>query len=222
MWQVEKILDSKREGGKEFFLVKWLGWKAQYNSWEPEEHLKFIPDMVEEFKRRQKLSTTKKTKGKKSVTFSPEIKRNKEDVEDYQYEYEEDIYQNDENYCPNLCSNSKKIKKTASPVKASQKTILRDKNVEEGIQYVPKKIYGMFQTDIPCEIEEHAMYAVDKLTPGGSVQNKISNLMVKVKWLRRCDGTEPESTWYLSAEVKAKCPQILLNYYEKYIKFTSS
>lgn len=36
-FEVETVLDIKREKGKTWFLIKWKGWSEQYNSWETEE-----------------------------------------------------------------------------------------------------------------------------------------------------------------------------------------
>ena len=136
-------------------------------------------------------------------------------------EYDDEVEYNDENFCPNLSSNSKKIKKPTSPISACQKSILRNSCAPNiGVSYTPIKIYGMFQTDEPCEIEEHAVYSVEANNFAEAENNKISNLMLKVRWMRRSDGSQPESTWYRSNEVKSKCPHVLLAYYEKYIRFS--
>lgn len=44
MYAVESIVDTKvdPETGKEWYLVKWAGYAASDNSWEPEEHLDLV------------------------------------------------------------------------------------------------------------------------------------------------------------------------------------
>jgi hypothetical protein len=37
-WEVEDIVDHKNVGDERRFLVKWAGWPAEYNTWEPREH----------------------------------------------------------------------------------------------------------------------------------------------------------------------------------------
>ena len=37
--QVEKIIKMKIQKGKKYFLVKWVGFPASDNTWEPKEHL---------------------------------------------------------------------------------------------------------------------------------------------------------------------------------------
>ena len=34
------------------YLIKWKGYDANYNTWEPAKHLKNAPDIIEEWKRR--------------------------------------------------------------------------------------------------------------------------------------------------------------------------
>jgi hypothetical protein len=51
-WKVEEIRDSKRIDGKRYYLIKWMGWPSEYDSWEPEEHLENASEAVARFKRR--------------------------------------------------------------------------------------------------------------------------------------------------------------------------
>ena len=39
VFKVERIVDRKVEDGKQFVLVKWKGWPARYNSWEPASNI---------------------------------------------------------------------------------------------------------------------------------------------------------------------------------------
>ena len=41
-FRVEKVLDWKVEKGKRYGLVKWMDYDDSYNTWEPEEELKFL------------------------------------------------------------------------------------------------------------------------------------------------------------------------------------
>ena len=48
-WEVEKILDSKFQGGRLLFFVKWLGYPDSDASWEDEINLENSPDIIAEF-----------------------------------------------------------------------------------------------------------------------------------------------------------------------------
>ena len=42
LWKVEKILKKKREGGKLYYLVRWLGWPSSFDSYIEESELKDV------------------------------------------------------------------------------------------------------------------------------------------------------------------------------------
>jgi hypothetical protein len=48
-WHVEAILDSMRESGQRYYLVKWQGWPKTYNTWEPKESCKNAGRLVNEY-----------------------------------------------------------------------------------------------------------------------------------------------------------------------------
>jgi hypothetical protein len=52
IWEVEEVKGTARIGGKRHYLIKWAGWPAEYNSWEPQEHL--APPLVTQFEASQK------------------------------------------------------------------------------------------------------------------------------------------------------------------------
>ncbi|QRW17320.1 Retrotransposable element Tf2 protein [Rhizoctonia solani] len=48
-YEVEQIIDSKRQRGKWFYLIKWKGYGPEDNSWEPEELLKHSQEEIKRF-----------------------------------------------------------------------------------------------------------------------------------------------------------------------------
>ncbi|KAF8761978.1 hypothetical protein RHS01_00172 [Rhizoctonia solani] len=50
-YEVEQIIDSKRQRGKWFYLIKWKGYGPEDNSWEPEELLKNSQEEIQRFNR---------------------------------------------------------------------------------------------------------------------------------------------------------------------------
>jgi len=51
---VQEIRDAKTFDGVLHYLVKWVGWPSEYDSWEPAEHLVGAPKKVKEFERARK------------------------------------------------------------------------------------------------------------------------------------------------------------------------
>ncbi|KAF8760778.1 hypothetical protein RHS01_01317 [Rhizoctonia solani] len=48
-YEVEQIIDSKRQQGKWFYLIKWKGYRPEDNSWEPEELLEHSQEEIKRF-----------------------------------------------------------------------------------------------------------------------------------------------------------------------------
>ncbi|QRW25577.1 Retrotransposable element Tf2 protein [Rhizoctonia solani] len=52
-YKVEQIIDSKRQRGKWFYLIKWKGYGPEDNSWEPEELLEHSQEEIKRFNKSQ-------------------------------------------------------------------------------------------------------------------------------------------------------------------------
>jgi hypothetical protein len=46
---VEAILDNRRRGNKWSYLIKWEGYGPEHNSWEPEENLENLKDLIKKY-----------------------------------------------------------------------------------------------------------------------------------------------------------------------------
>src|SRR5207247_11104150 len=57
-WEVEEVLDKQKLDGDMYYLVKWVGWPSEYNSYEPATHLTNAPEAVAAFERRLKRKRT--------------------------------------------------------------------------------------------------------------------------------------------------------------------
>jgi hypothetical protein len=53
-WEVQEICDAQTFDRALHYLIKWMGWLSEYNSWEPTEHLAMAPKKIQEFKRARK------------------------------------------------------------------------------------------------------------------------------------------------------------------------
>lgn len=63
-YEVEDIVDQKTEKGKKFYLVKWKGWAASSNTWEPESSLS-CPDIVKKYLAKASTKSPEKPAAKK-------------------------------------------------------------------------------------------------------------------------------------------------------------
>ncbi|KAF8748849.1 hypothetical protein RHS01_10553 [Rhizoctonia solani] len=52
-YKVEQIIDSRRQRGKWFYLIKWKGYGPEDNSWEPEELLEHSQEEIQRFNKSQ-------------------------------------------------------------------------------------------------------------------------------------------------------------------------
>ena len=53
-WAVESVLDACVSHGKRRFLVRWEGFTAEHDSWEPEENLENAKGKIAEFEKKSK------------------------------------------------------------------------------------------------------------------------------------------------------------------------
>lgn len=65
-YEVEKILSRKVVQGRICYLVKWLGYSSNENTWEPVEHLYRCVDLVEKFETEYSKGNSRKAKREKS------------------------------------------------------------------------------------------------------------------------------------------------------------
>ena len=51
---MEEVRDKRRIKGVIYYLVKWIGWPLEYNSYEPASYLTNAPKAITDFKRKLK------------------------------------------------------------------------------------------------------------------------------------------------------------------------
>lgn len=69
-WEVEEVRDKMVWEDQTYYLVKWKGWPAEYNQWEPAEHLQGAPTKVAQYEKRHPDTGTKR-KGEKPRKVVP-------------------------------------------------------------------------------------------------------------------------------------------------------
>jgi transposase InsO family protein len=55
VWEVERIEDERVAQEKRMFLIKWMGYPKSQNTWEPEENLVGVGELLEEFYKEREL-----------------------------------------------------------------------------------------------------------------------------------------------------------------------
>uniref|UniRef100_A0A1B6EPS8 Chromo domain-containing protein n=1 Tax=Cuerna arida TaxID=1464854 RepID=A0A1B6EPS8_9HEMI len=64
---VERIVDVRTRRGVKHYFIKWSGYPDSENTWEPEENLT-CPELIEEFKRKQKEESEKRESKKRKTS----------------------------------------------------------------------------------------------------------------------------------------------------------
>lgn len=67
VFAVEKLIKTKQEKGKTFYLVKWKGWSARHNTWEPEENILDEALLADYNERQAKIAQKKAEKSEKTA-----------------------------------------------------------------------------------------------------------------------------------------------------------
>ena len=78
-YEVEAILKHRQRGRKKEYLIKWVGYPDSENTWEPEEHLTDVQEMLKSYwedynARKQKEKEEKKEKQKEKKEVKKEAK----------------------------------------------------------------------------------------------------------------------------------------------------
>ncbi|TAQ83095.1 hypothetical protein B7494_g8581 [Chlorociboria aeruginascens] len=74
-WEVEDIRDESKMNGITHFLVKWVGWPSEYNTWEPEEHLEDAPLVLRAWRKEQQKRAAKAAKqGRTAAVLAANIR----------------------------------------------------------------------------------------------------------------------------------------------------
>ncbi|KAI4353858.1 hypothetical protein L6164_002781 [Bauhinia variegata] len=76
-YEVEAIRAKRVQKGQKQYLIKWLGWPEETNTWEPLRHLSLVRDMIDDFEKSLKSRKQCKQKLKQTVhsTTSKATKR---------------------------------------------------------------------------------------------------------------------------------------------------
>ena len=98
-YNIEKILDRRKVGGKFEYKIKWEGYPMSQSTWEPMKNLETAKDLVEEYNRTHPITnsqkTTKSESKQKDDTFINR-KRKEENEEKCQQNFQDEKGPEDE------------------------------------------------------------------------------------------------------------------------------
>jgi hypothetical protein len=63
LYVVESIIGKKVEDNKVYYKVKWQGYSERECTWEKLSHLRYVPDLVEEYEKNCSIDTSKSSLG---------------------------------------------------------------------------------------------------------------------------------------------------------------
>ncbi|CAG8813211.1 5391_t:CDS:2, partial [Racocetra persica] len=98
-YEVEAIINWKKENGKDYYMIKWLGYDERHNTWEPIENLKNCTELLRQFR---------KSRATKRVTMSDDDEYKDSVPEEKPYIRREIITKGNESSTHNRASGSKK------------------------------------------------------------------------------------------------------------------
>lgn len=168
--------------------MKWKGYSVDDSTWEPEENLTHCTELLDRF---DPLKDKRHANGGKTM---PEIKLiGKHKI---------------------IMANSNTIKKISAVWKS--KVMSKTPEVIQKSKKNTAQNFGTFATDVPTGIIEHAVLDSNTKTMKKLVgKTPFDRIVFKVEWKKRDDGTEPAASFHPFESLKAKCPQILLEYISK-------
>ena len=195
VYQVEKIVGKRWKGGRVQYKVKWEGYPYSQCTWEPLEHLQTVFELIDQYNESQQTTSKKSIKEKDEEHLR---KKRKKSSSVSQEEKSEES------------SNSRKIKSNSSEKKDSKDNSNKEQNGIANSQ--DKEVDGVItiQED-EIQREESAIIYKKVIT----VNKEFKAVVQIVK-----DGVESQIT-IPTSELRQLNPDILIDFYESKIKFTS-
>lgn len=195
VYQVEKIVGKRWKGGRVQYKVKWEGYPYSQCTWEPLEHLQTVFELIDQYNESQQ-TTSKKSKKEKDEEHLRKKRKKSSSVS--QEEKSEES------------SNSRKIKSISSEKKDSKDNNNKEQNGIANSQ--DEEVDGVITIkEDEIQREESAIIYKKVIT----VNKEFKAVVQIVK-----DGVESQIT-IPTSELRRLNPDILIDFYESKIKFTS-
>jgi len=195
-FEVEDIIDKRYEKGKPFYRVRWYGFTAKQDTWEPLENLEGVEWLVKKFDAKHEKPKTETAK-----TIRRPIKHT---------EYQE---------MPPINPESAEMQYASAEVmEPSNKTFMYD---NYGLARPDPKI--MQKTMVPKKQlppmpipDSNPILAFDKPKGIIGLQKVDNRIEVQIEWEPRRDGIAPHPSWHDVKKLRENrnLALMLVNYYE--------
>lgn len=198
---VEEVIDKRIHKGKPEYFVKWEGFPSSQNTWEPKHHLNNCLDMIEEFERKQKQTLNGAPRAR-TMTSSPGPRF---------------ITPNTSLNTSNLnISSTKKKGRPASKGPKTPQSASRSKNLA-GVTLNDCEEKASNGTSSGKKNEKHGFDRKLKAKEiVGAVENEDGVYCFLMRW-ENCQETDLVP----AKEAHKRCPQLVIQFYEKRIAWKS-
>ena len=192
VYQVEKIVGKRWKGGKVQYKVKWEGYPYSQCTWEPLENLQTVIELIDQYNESQQTTSKKVKKGNEEDYLHKKRKNSGSDAHEEEKEKKTDKESN-ESKEESKDSNNKEQSATHSSQEKEVDGVITIKDGEAEKEKESKIIYLHV---ITINKEFKAVVQISK------------------------DGVESQIT-IPTSELRHLNPDILIDFYESKIKFTS-
>ena len=220
LYNVEKILDKKKVGGKVLYKVKWEGYDINQCTWEPLKNLFNVQKFINEFERKNKQNNkkilNKKHKRNKSIVNKKKIDENNKDKNKKSSSYSK---KNDDEIVSNFYhSNSIKKNQIVKREKSGNKSnTIKSKNSGSNLFKIKKNfIDNDDESDTIDKIYPEYKYdeSYNKVL---SIKKSKNGILCKVEYIDENNFSNVKNI--LAKNLRKINPNILLDFYENKIKF---
>jgi len=80
-WEVEEVRNKQHFKGTVHYLVKWVGWLSEYNTYEPASHLGKAPKAVADYKHKLKRKKAKQMKKAAQMIEDSDMESEEEEMQ---------------------------------------------------------------------------------------------------------------------------------------------
>jgi hypothetical protein len=158
-YNIEKILDRRKTGGKFEYKIKWEGYPMSESTWEPMKNLETAKELVEEYNRTHPIANSQKpvkTETTKKADSFIRKKRKEEDEEKSQQNSQDEKNPEDE---------VKKIDNNVIPFITNNENVIA--NVNEKTYFIDDSLKSVFTVK---QQNQKLMAVVEKLNDDGNVE----------------------------------------------------